>query len=73
MDGSSTARGGSVSKKTTDAANACHSFCEREGGTGVNGARLSAGLAQQAGVEQVMESQPVRQQPDFAAGAFAFA
>jgi len=38
-----------------------------EEGDGVIGARLSAGLAQQAGVEQVLASHPLQQQPDFGA------
>lgn len=49
-----------------DAANACHSLCEEEGGTtGAAGAEGEGVATQQAGVGQVVESHPVRQQPDF--------
>jgi len=42
---------GSVSQQETDATSACHSFWEEVGrGAGAKGARLSAGLVQQAGV-----------------------
>ena len=51
-EGSSSAGSeGSVSQEETDAASACHSFWEEVGrGAGAKGARLSAGLVQQAGV-----------------------
>lgn len=53
--------------RTTDAANACHSFGEEEGGTaGAAGAEGEGVATQQAGVGHVVESHPVRQQPDFA-------
>jgi hypothetical protein len=52
--------------RTTDAANACHSFGEEEGGTaGAAGAEGEGVATQQAGVGHVVESHPVRQQPDF--------
>ena len=63
---------GSVSRETTDAASACHSFGEEVGReAGANGARLSAGLAQQTGVEQCLESHPLQQQLDLAPPMFA--
>jgi hypothetical protein len=51
--GNSFAEGkGSASTEVADAASACHSFWEEVGReAGAIGARLSAGLAQQAGVE----------------------
>lgn len=53
--------------RTADAASACHSFCEDEGGTaGAEGAEGDDFSTQQAGVGQVVESHPVRQQLDFA-------
>jgi hypothetical protein len=58
---------GGISHEATDAANACCSFWEGVGReAGAKGVRLSAGLAQQAGVEQCLESQPLQQQLDFA-------
>ncbi len=59
-------RKGKIINAGSKAANACHSFEEWEGsGAGTTGAELLAGFAQQAGVEQLWASQPVRQQPDF--------
>lgn len=67
----SSGRSGRVSNEVTGAASACHSLDERVGtGAGVEGARLSAGLAQQAGVAHRVESHPVQQQLDFAALGF---
>ena len=58
---------GNVAKKTSDAAKACNSFWEFvRGETGAFGMRLSTGFAQQAGVAQFLESQPVQQHADFA-------
>jgi hypothetical protein len=72
--GSSDETDGSVSQEETDAASACISFWERVGReTGAKGVRLSAGLAQQAGVEQCLESQPLQQQLEFALLTFAAA
>ncbi|HZM05506.1 MAG TPA: hypothetical protein VFC44_21100 [Candidatus Saccharimonadales bacterium] len=49
MDISSGKEAVAVSVETRDGAGACHSFCEGVGGAvGVTGARLSAGVAQQA-------------------------
>src|SRR5258708_1992839 len=63
---------GGISQDATNAANACHSFWDGVGReAGAKGARLSAGLAQQAGVEQCLESQPLQQQLDFAPPTFA--
>ena len=65
-------RDGSVSQEEADAASACISFWEGVGReAGAKGARLSAGLAQQTGVEQCLESQPLQQQFDFVPPTFA--
>ena len=57
---------GSVSKRSAETGSACNSFCEAEdcraGEEGVGGCD---GLAQQAGVAQCEESQPVLQQLDW--------
>lgn len=66
--GNSSAGNEGKENRTTDAANACHSFGEEEGGTaGAAGAEGEGeGVAtQQAGVGHVVESHPVRQQLDF--------
>ena len=50
-ESASVEKGGSTSQEEIDAASACHSFLEEVGrGAGAKGARLSAGLVQQAGV-----------------------
>ena len=59
----------SVSKEAADAASACHSFWDLEGrGAGEAGVESLAGLAQQAGVAQLFESQPEQQHPVRAVG-----
>jgi hypothetical protein len=66
VSSSSVERGGSAGADATGAASICNSFWEAGGGeAGAVGMPFSAGLAQQAGVEQFFESQPLQQQLDF--------
>jgi hypothetical protein len=56
-----------ASAEMTEAASACNSFCELDGSEqGTIGVEGTAGLAQQAGVEQCLKSQPLQQQVFFA-------
>jgi hypothetical protein len=72
MGNSSAEIKGSVSEEAADAASAYHSFWVEVGReAGAKGARFSAGLAQQMGVEQCLESQPLQQQLDFLTATFA--
>lgn len=66
---------GSTGVDITDAAIACNSLLEVEGGgeAGAKGTRFSAGFAQQIGIAQCFEVQPWQQQLDCLASTFAAA